>query len=84
MPHSVLLSESPAPARDDEVLPDAPLEEPANAPQDEPADVAQGNGAERTTSTKLEDLFADDDDDDEFPSSAPNTKQASSPAPEPK
>lgn len=83
MPHSVLSSESPAPARDDEVLPDAPLEEPANPPQDESADATQGNGAEKTTSTKLEDLFADDDDD-EFPPSAPNTKQASSPAPEPK
>lgn len=76
MPHSVSSNESPPPDRgDDEVLPDAPpAADNANAPEEQKA------GA----NVRLEDLFADDDDDEEFPaSSVADVKMASSPPPVP-
>ena len=72
MPHSVGSNE-PVPQNngDDEILPDAPAGTENNeAPEAQKAD----------TNMKLEDLFADDDDDEEFPaSSAADVKMRSSP-----
>ncbi|PYH40266.1 DNA primase subunit PRI1 [Aspergillus saccharolyticus JOP 1030-1] len=66
MPHSVSSQGSAAERKDEEVLPDAPAaettsEDRANAPDNAAAGM------------KLEDLFNDDDEDEEYPaSSAPN------------
>lgn len=73
MSHSESSQVSSAYRRDDKVLPDAPLAETASANQE--ANVAAG--------AELGDLFDDDDDDDEYQaSSAPETKDGASSAPE--
>lgn len=71
MPHSVTSNDSaPRDNGDDEILPDAPAPEINEASEEQRTD----------TNIKLEDLFAEDDDDDEFPaSSAADVKMRSSP-----
>ncbi|KAL8675913.1 MAG: hypothetical protein Q9224_007352, partial [Gallowayella concinna] len=73
MPHSISPAESPASIDEDSTLPDAP---PANLDKAEADNkdhlsgsniVVQGPSKENV---KLEDLFDDDEEDEEFPSSS--------------
>jgi DNA primase small subunit len=67
MPHSVASGGSPASHKDEELLPDAPTGNTADASELNGED----NIAEKTAGVKLEDLFNDEDDDDnEFPASS--------------
>lgn len=79
MPHSEPSETTPPSDNDNEVLPDAPA--------DNPPDTKESNDATSTNEAggvKLEDMF-NDDDDDEFPApSAPDSKvDVPSSAPEP-
>lgn len=94
MPHSV--SPEASPAAEDSVLPDAPPEPISEPDQDlssshgDTPTPSNGNAVDGSVKPvpkediKLEDLFDDDEEDEEFPSSsAPDVKMESSPPQEP-
>lgn len=66
MPHSVSSSESPAHDHDDEILPDAPATDAHSSITEDKAPTVQENQA---TGVRLEDMFSDEDNDEEFPAS---------------
>lgn len=69
MPHSESPQGSPARDHDEEILPDAPT---AEVSTEDKVPAAREN---QTTGVRLEDMFSDSEDDEEFPtSSAPNPK----------
>ena len=82
MPHSISPLLVPNAAQEDSTLADAPLDA-----LDDNVDYGSGNDMTGTegkinmkTEVKLEDIFNDDEDDDEFQSSGtPNSKVESSP-----
>jgi DNA primase small subunit len=64
MPHSVSSTASPAHDHDDEILPDAPGADAHSSTTEDKAPTACENQA---TGVRLEDMFSDEDNDEEFP-----------------
>lgn len=64
MPHSVSSADSPAHDHDDEVLPDAPAADADSSTTEDKAPAAPENQA---TGVRLEDMFSDEENDEEFP-----------------
>lgn len=72
MPHSLPLEENKNPVDEDTILPDAPpmIAEAADADAKDDLDSSCAVKASSNGPVKLEDLFDDDEEDEEFPSSA--------------
>ncbi|KAI0017108.1 prim-pol domain-containing protein [Xylariomycetidae sp. FL0641] len=87
MPHSVTepSKDSPAPAEADDKMADAPAQNDDGQAADNDIPMAETEPTPETTNgdgkkeVKLEDLFADVESDEEFPSSRPKDEKASSP-----
>jgi DNA primase small subunit len=79
MPHSVSSTESPADDRDDEILPDAPTTDAHSSTTEDKAPTAPENQA---TGVRLEDMFSDEDNDEEFPASNAPEPQNEATAPQ--
>ncbi len=73
MPHSVSSDTSSRPEEEDRVLPDAPSESEETSEHHDPQSTTEEDNEKEIEKikqeVKLEDLFNDDDDEDEFTSS---------------
>ena len=80
MPHST--STTPPPLDDDSSLPDAPSQS-TNEHGDSGGEIGIGKDDKIKIDIKLEDIFNDEDEDEEFPSSAATNEKSSSRLPTP-
>lgn len=79
MPYSVSSAESSAHDHDDEILQDTPATDAHSSATEDEAPIALENQA---TGVRLEDMFSDEDNDEEFPASNAPDPQNEATAPQ--